>query len=349
MKTESLNRTPLFELYPDDPPLMEFGGWEMPRDFGGIVEEHRTVRSDCGVFDLSHMGRLVLTGEGASDELDSLFTRSFEDADPGQALYGFFCNESGGCLDDAILYYRSDSEVWMVVNAANRKTIVDWINDHVQSQLEDRTFDSVLLAVQGPGAPEALTKLDVPAMPDTPFRTNWHEGSMVATTGYTGEAGGELWLDVDAGRSVFKQILEAEHRLCGLGARDTLRLEQGFPLHGHELSESLDPVTAGLDRFIDWDHSFTGDRALEEIKENGPRETITGIKIEGRKSPREGYPIRTEDGEEVGSVTSGGFSPILEQGIGLVKIDASIPESVSLEMRIRGNWEPVERTSPPFV
>lgn len=328
---------------------MPFGGWEMPRDFGGIVDEHITVREDCGVFDLSHMGRLILTGADAANDADELFTRSFEEAEPGQALYGFFCNPEGGCLDDAILYYKSDTEIWMVVNAANRLTIVDWIESHVDSDLEDRTTESVLLAVQGPNAPEVLDGLETPAMPDTPFRTNWNGTAMVATTGYTGEPGGELWLDVETGQSVFEQLIEDERRPCGLGARDTLRLEQGFPLHGHELSEEIDPVTAGLGHFIDWDHPFVGREALESIRNGGPDETITGIMTQGRMSPREGYPVRTEDGTDIGVVTSGGFSPILERGIGMVKIDASTPEDASLEMKVRGSWDAVERTTPPFV
>ncbi|MFB6346512.1 MAG: glycine cleavage system aminomethyltransferase GcvT [bacterium] len=349
MNTDNLNRTALFEDYPDDPPLMGFGGWEMPRDFGGIVEEHRTVREDCGVFDLSHMGRLVLSGEGAAEQIDSLFTRSFGQAEPGQALYGFFCNEEGGCLDDAILYYQSDSKIWMVVNAANRVTIVDWIESHVDTSLDDRTFDTVLLAVQGPDAPKVLQGIDVLNVPDTPFRTNWNGNSMAASTGYTGEAGGELWLDIETGKQAFNQLLDDDVRPCGLGARDTLRLEQGFPLHGHELSHSIDPVTAGLEHFIDWDGTFVGKESLTEIKEKGPDETITGIMTNGRQSPRQGYSIRQGDGSTIGEVTSGGFSPILERGIGMVKIDASTPESAQLEMELRGSWSPVEQKDPPFV
>ena len=160
MKSKSLHRSPLFDLYPDDPPLMEFGGWEMPRDFGGIVREHRAVREDCGVFDLSHMGRLVLRGDTALEEASRLFTRSCEKAENGQALYGFFCDEDGGCIDDAILYRKSADEVWMVVNAANRERVVDWIEEHRESAtLEDRTFDTVLLAVQGPNAPERIDEV----------------------------------------------------------------------------------------------------------------------------------------------------------------------------------------------
>lgn len=350
MKSKSLHHSPLSDLYPDDPPLMEFGGWEMPRDFGGIVREHRAVREDCGVFDLSHMGRLVLRGETALEEAGRLFTRSCKDAENGRALYGFFCDEEGGCIDDAILYRRSEDEVWMVVNAANRERVVDWIENHRESAtLEDRTLDSVLLAVQGPQAPSVLEEVVEPNAPDTPFRTNWRDSSMVASTGYTGEAGGEVWLDEEDGRRVFEELVNRDVTPCGLGARDTLRLEKGFPLHGHELSDSIDPVTGQLEAFIEWDHEFVGRDALETIRENGPEEKITGVMTDGRQSPREGYPLRTTDGNEAGAVTSGGFSPVLGRGIGMALVRADVPDGGSLEMKIRGDWQTVEHVSPPFV
>jgi aminomethyltransferase len=349
MKSDSLHESPLADLYPDDPPLMEFGGWEMPRDFGGIVEEHETVREDCGIFDLSHMGRLVVRGDNALDEMDRLFTRSSRTAEDGRALYGFFCNEQGGCLDDAIVYRKNDREAWLVVNAANRERIVDWIEDQSPVELEDRTFETILLAVQGPQAPSVLNDLPLPALPESMFRTHWEDGTMVASTGYTGEPGGEIWMDVDAGRELFETLVDEDRTLCGLGARDTLRLEKGFPLHGHELSRSIDPVTGGLEQFIDWDHEFIGRNALESIRENGPSHTITGVMTDGRQSPREGYDLRTADGDRAGFVTSGGYSPVLERGIGMAKIPSEIPEDEPLQMKLRGQWQDVEHVSPPFV
>lgn len=349
MQSTNLHRSPLWDLYPEDPPLMEFGGWEMPRDFGGIVQEHRDVRENCGVFDLSHMGRLVLKGKQALEEIDSLFTRTSRTASDGQALYGFFCNEEGGCLDDAILYRKSESEVWLVVNAANRERMVDWIRSKVTSELDDRTFKTVLLAIQGPVAPAIISDLPVPSLPETPFRTAWDENTMVSSTGYTGEDGGEIWLDAETGRTVFDRIVKENLSLCGLGARDTLRLEKGFPLHGHELSKNLDPVTAGLDQFIDWDHSFVGRKALKRIQEEGASHKITGILTSDRRSPREGYSLRLKNGESTGTVTSGGYSPVLDQGIGLARVGADLPEGRPLEMERRGDWITVDQTEPPFV
>lgn len=349
MESKTLHQSPLHDLYPDDPPLMEFGGWEMPRDFGGIVREHRDVRNDFGVFDLSHMGRLVLSGSGSQDEIDQLFTRTVPDADPGQALYGFFCDEQGGCLDDAILYRKSPDETWMIVNAANRERIVDWIESHVSSHLDDRTFDTALFALQGPNARARIDNLNLPELPDIPFRTNWQEQTMIASTGYTGEDGGEVWLDNESAKNLFEEIVDRGHTLCGLGARDTLRLEKGYPLHGHELSKEIDPVTAGFEQFIDWDSDFIGRDSLKTIRDNGPVKNITGIVTEGRRSPREGYPLRIDEQNEIGTITSGGFSPILNCGIGMAMISADVPGDAPLEMKVRGEWETVTQQQPPFV
>ncbi len=349
MNSKSLHKSPLADLYPDEPPLMEFGGWEMPRDFGGIVREHRAVREDCGIFDLSHMGRLVVRGDGSLEELDRLFTRSSRSAEDGRALYGFFCNEQGGCLDDAIIYRKNETEAWLVVNAANRERIVGWIEDQSPLELEDRTRDTILLAIQGPNGPQVLNDLPVPELPGSMFQTRWDESTMVASTGYTGEPGGEIWMDVEAGRELFQSLVDADQTFCGLGARDTLRLEKGFPLHGHELSNSIDPVTGDLVQFIDWDHEFIGRDALRSIQEKSPTHTITGIMTDGRQSPREGYDLRTAEGDRAGFVTSGGYSPILERGIGMAKVRSTIPEDEPLQMKLRGNWEDVEHVSPPFV
>ncbi len=350
MSTETERRSPLYDLYPDDPPLMSFGGWEMPRDFGGIVREHHAVRQEAGVFDLSHMGRLVARGSDAAGRLQALFSRRLVDREPGRALYGFFCDRSGGCLDDAILYPRGPEAVWMVVNAANRGAILDWLDAEAGDlTVWDRTLETVLLAVQGPDARRALERVDAPELPEARYRTRWEGQTMLAATGYTGEDGGELWLDESDGRKLFGRIVEEGLTLCGLGARDTLRLEKGFPLHGHELGADIDPVTAGLDRFIDWEHAFVGREALEQRREEGPERRLTGLILEGRSSPRRGYPVRTADEARVGEVTSGRFSPTLERGIGLALVEADVPSGEPLEVQVRDRWLTVEQTEPPFV
>jgi len=330
--------------------MMRFGGWEMPRDFGGIVREHRAVRADAGAFDLSHMGRLVAPRDRAADVLEGLFTRRLADREPGRCFYGFFCDPSGGCLDDAILYPRTSGAVWMVVNAANRTTILDWLQKRAPDlTVEDRTFDTVLLAVQGPRARSTLEDLEAGELPGKKYRVRWEDAGMLASTGYTGEDGGELWLEQSRGRALFRRMVEADTTLCGLGARDTLRLEKGFPLHGHELGPDIDPLTAGLERFIDWDHDFTGRKALRDLREKGPERRLTGLRLEGRLSPRRGYPVRVSGGQRAGEVTSGRFSPGLERGIGLALVDAGLPDDAGLEVRIRDRWHPAERVDPPFV
>ncbi len=344
-----LRRSPLFEVYPPDVPTMEFGGWEMPRDFGGIIREHRSVRESVGVFDLSHMGRFVVRGEDAATQLSRLFTRDLDDVEPGRALYGFFCREDGGCIDDDILYLRSPREVWMVVNAANRQPVLEWLRKHLEGTVEDRTTSTVLLAVQGPEAPRALRELGVEPFPERPFRTAWSGETLHATTGYTGEAGGELWLPRGDGIQLFERIKERDLTLCGLGARDTLRLEKAYPLHGHELSLEIDPITAGLERFVDWDHEFTGRGALRKRSRDGPERRLAGLATEGRRSPRRNQPVRDPDGAEIGQVTSGRFSPTLEHGIGLALVDGQFPEDRDVEVKIRDRWHRVRQVEPPFV
>ncbi|MFB6344683.1 MAG: glycine cleavage system aminomethyltransferase GcvT [bacterium] len=344
------SRSPLYDLYPCDPPLMPFGGWEMPRDFGGIMEEHRATRGEVGVFDLSHMGRIVIKGPGAASEVGGWFTRDVASAPRKRALYGFFCDESGGCLDDDILYKRNEDEVWAVINAANRDVVVDHLREHLNGvEVMDCTEVTVLLAIQGPEAPELIESLELEFFPDKPFRAEWtDDDGMNATTGYTGEEGGEIWATLDRGRELFRDIIDRDITLCGLGARDTLRLEQGYPLHGHELSENIDPVTAGLEMFIDWGHDFHGKFELETIKEQGPEQQIMGLKLEGRRSPRQGYEVRDGD-SVVGEVTSGRFSPSLNCGIGLALVDESLTEQNEVTVRIRDQSFSAELVHPPFL
>jgi len=321
----------------------------MPRDFGGIIEEHNTVRSRAGVFDLSHMGRLVLRGTDVASQFQQTFSRNVVETDRGQALYGFLCDEDGGCIDDIIAYVRSDNELWLVVNAGNREEVVSWLTDKCSGlDLEDRTEKSVLLAIQGPDAPAWFDRLEIPSLPDKPFRADWSSDTMVASTGYTGEDGGEIWLPVPEGQDVFHRALEEDLTPCGLGARDTLRLEMGYPLHGHELSRDIDPVTANLEVFVDWDHEFLGRESLETKRNRGAHQTIRGVILDSRRSPDEGAAILNND-DPVGRVTSGRFSPTLEVGIGMGLIDRDCSIDVPLDIMIRDRPYEVDQITPPFI
>lgn len=328
--------------------MMEFAGWEMPRDFDGILAEHRAVRSRAGVFDVSHMGRLQVRGAKAGRALDRLFTRNLDGVEPGTALYGFFCDGSGGCLDDAITYVRSPEEYWIVVNAANRTTILDHFDTHhlPSEALRDRTDRTVLLAVQGPEAPSILADEMGRSLPDGRYRCRWENETMVATTGYTGEPGAELWLPESTGRAVYRDLLESVVP-CGLGARDTLRLEKAYPLHGHELSRSIDPVTAGLDRFVDFDHSFLGRDALEE-RRSSPEQTLIGLRFRDRRRADRGAEVRWED-EVVGRVTSSGYSPTLEVALALARVQVEAADRETLSVARNSSELEVQVVHGPFV
>ena len=311
--------------------MMNFAGWEMPRDFDGILNEHRAVRSRAGVFDVSHMGRLRIRGIEANRILNRLFTRELEGVETGTALYGFFCDERGGCLDDAIAYVRSPGETWLVVNAANRSTIVNHLKDNGLStnHFEDRTDETVLLAVQGPEAPQILSRQPDLSFPPGPYRATWEDESMVATTGYTGEPGGELWFPLDRGRTLFYNLLDSVVP-CGLGARDTLRLEKAYPLHGHELSREIDPVSAGLDRFIDFNHSFLGREALENLRKSPPR-TKVGLRFPDRRRVSTETAVLHQE-ERVGHITSSGYSPTLEVSIALALVEHRVSNQDTLHV-----------------
>jgi len=321
----------------------------MPRDFGGIVEEHEAVRNQAGLFDLSHMGRIRLQGESVLRQFESVFTRYLHDRTPGRAVYGFLCNKDGGCVDDIIVYVKGTEEVWLVVNAGNRSDVVEFVQRTCPNlDLDDRTEQSVLIAIQGPDAPSWFSQLSVSPLPNSPFRVQWN-GEMVATTGYTGENGGEIWTDVENGRRRFREALTKGLTPCGLGARDTLRLEMGYPLHGHELSLEIDPVTANLGRFIDWDHEFIGRESLRKRKREGPKNSVIGIRLESRRSPREGQSVRVAGDGVVGTVTSGRYSPTLGVGIGMALIDRKAESNKRLEVEVRGSWYEATTVKPPFI
>ena len=326
---------------------MEFGGWSMPRDFQGIIAEHQTVRKEAGLFDLSHMGRLVVRGEGCDEKLEGLFTRSIASAGDRRALYGFFLNREGQCLDDLIVYRRSEVECWLVVNAANRKKVYKWLENSLpELEVEDVTRDTVLLALQGPKAPKICKRYDL-NLPDKPFRANWFKGGMVSTTGYTGEKGGELWLGIQPGRELYRELV-GEVQPCGLGARDSLRLEKGFPLYGHELGEGIDPVQAGLENFIEWEHEFVGKNRLEKYRDNPPRRTVKGFKLEGRRSPRPSASVYHR-GEERGRVTSASYCPSLERAGGLAIMDRNIEAGEKIQVEISGKLTAAEVSKLPLV
>jgi len=309
---QTLRRTPLFERHAAlGARLVPFAGWEMPVQYAGIGDEHRAVRTTAGVFDVSHMGQLRLAGEGAREYLQARLTNDLDRIADGHAQYTLLTNDAGGIVDDLIAYRREEDDYLLVVNASN----VD--ADHAAlSETQDVSDEWALLAVQGPEAPELLgTQVD----PFT-FREDEVLGvrCLVAGTGYTGECGCELGCAPEDAERLWDATLARGVVPCGLGARDTLRLEVCYPLHGNDISPERTPIEAGLGWACALDKDFTGVETLRRQKEQGPDQKLVAFVMEEPGIPRTGMAIA-----EGGEVTSGTLSPLLEKGIGLGYVDAS--------------------------
>ncbi len=325
---QTLRRTPLFERHAAlGARIVPFAGWEMPVQYEGIAAEHRAVRTGAGVFDVSHMGELRIAGDGARDYLQSRLSNDLDRVEPGEAQYTLLTNERGGIDDDLIVYRLGPEDFLLVVNAANVEP------DHSSlSETDDVSDDWALLAVQGP---EALDRLGIEIAPFT-FRQDVDVlgvGCLVAGTGYTGERGCELGCAPEDAVRLWDAILERGVTPCGLGARDTLRLEVCYPLHGNDISPDRTPIEAGLGWACALDKDFTGVPVLRRQKEEGPSEKLIAFVMEDRGIPRSGMGI-----EGGGVVTSGTLSPMLEVGIGLGYVPAagSQPgEGITVDLRGR--------------
>ena len=340
--------------------LGAFGGWSMPISYpAGTVAEHTSVREAVGVFDVSHLGKLAITGSGAADFVNRCFTADLSRIGPGQAQYTLCCSESGGVIDDIIVYLVGPDEVLAVPNAANAARVAQLLRAAAPEgvRITDRHRELAVLAVQGPKSAEALAAvvpasevegLDYMAFADV-------AGLRVCRTGYTGERGYELLVPADDAPRVWDALLAAAEPLgggpAGLGARDTLRTEMGYPLHGQDLSEDITPVQAGSGWAVGWSKpEFWGREALLAEKEAGPARRLRGLRATGRGVPRPGMAVLV-DGERVGTTTSGTFSPTLRTGIALALIDTGsgvgLDDTVVIDVRGR----PLECTvvKPPFV
>lgn len=340
--------------------MVPFGGWDMPVQYTGIIEEHLAVRDSCGLFDISHMGRLVFEGSAALDAIQRIFTNDAATMKVGQVRYGLVCNEQGGVLDDVLVYRLPD--FWlMVVNASNRVKILNWIQKHQGRGdviVTDRTFDWAMIAVQGPRAVETYTdacklKYYFASVDEIPNRDGI---AILSRTGYTGEDGYEIIVPNDYIDELVFVLTEKQKAWrfdfpvppCGLGARDTLRLEAGMPLYGHELSESIDPYQAGLGWAVKLEKGdFIGREALLKFKD-APRARRVGLQIEGRKAAREGC-IVLAGNHSVGMVTSGSFAPTLEKSIAMAYVspECATP-GTDLVVDIRGAATPAQVVPLPF-
>ena len=340
--------------------MVPFGGWDMPVQYpDGILAEVKSVRSATGIFDVSHMGRLYISGSKATEFLDWVLTNSASTLRVGRARYSLICNEKGGVIDDTIFYRLSEDRYLLIPNAGNRDAVVAWFQRWMDEKfspgctMEDVTTSTGLIAFQGPGTPAAIDDLiDNPVSEIRPF--SWAERAIdgapvfMGRTGYTGEDGFEVMVQGQDLVKVWSALKDAGAAPCGLGARDVLRLEAGLPLHGHEIDEDTTPVEAGLERFIQFDKYFLGSDVLLRQRESGTEKKLVGFTLPGRSAPRAEYAL-SHQGETVGSVTSGSYSPTLDTSIGMgyVLVRHAEPGRI-LDLDIRGRTAQVTLTELPF-
>jgi aminomethyltransferase len=330
----TLLRTPLYDRHVAlGARMVPFAGWEMPVQYEGVIPEHRVVREDAGAFDVSHMGELDVEGPRAKELLESLLSNDLGRIEPGGAQYTLLTNEHGGIVDDLIAYQLDPFRYLLVVNASNRETDYTWLKEREipGSDVRDVSDEYGLIAVQGP---RALERLGLPEAPPFTFAEGEIAGvtCMVNRTGYTGEQGVELLVMADEAGQLWDAILDRGVTPCGLGARDSLRLEVCYPLHGIDIGPDTDAISAGLGWVCALDKSFTGAEELRRIKEEGPEQRLAAFVMEEKAIPRQGMAIL-----ERGEVTSGTHSPMLDQGIGMGYVPTSLAEpGAELTIDVRG-------------
>jgi aminomethyltransferase len=336
--------------------LADFGGWEMPIEYpgGGVLKEHAAVREAVGVFDVSHLGKGVVKGPGALEFVNARLTNDLRRIGPGQAQYTLCCNEQGGVVDDLIAYVRSDDEVFLIPNAANTSAVVGLLAADAPEGItvEDQHTRYAVIAVQGPRSAELVASLGLPTDPDYMSFTQ-ADGMTVCRTGYTGELGFELLPAWDDAGGVWDALMKNGEALgvlpCGLGSRDTLRTEMGYPLHGQDLSPEITPVQAKSGWAVGWDKpAFWGRDALIAEKAAGPRRSLWGLESQDRGIPRSHMTV-LKDGREIGEVTSGTFSPTRRVGIGLALLEKGTAVGDEVTVDVRGRTSVMKVVTPPFV
>jgi aminomethyltransferase len=336
--------------------FVDFGGWDMPLHYGSQIEEHHAVRNHAGVFDVSHMAVVDVTGSDSSDWLRRMLANDVAKLkSPGRGLYSCLLNEHGGVIDDLIVYWRAENSFRLVVNASRREHDIAWMRAEVRGQAVEiiERSDLAMLAVQGPNA----VRLAGPLLPEesrdtaanlAPFSATETDDLFIARTGYTGEDGWEIILPPDQAISLWKAMLDVGIRPCGLGARDTLRLEAGLNLYGQDMTESISPLECGLAWTVAWEppaRDFIGRPALERLRDAGIACRFVGLLLEQRGVMRPGQRVVTSAGN--GEITSGGFSPTLEQSIALARVP--LAAEVSCEVEIRSKRIPSRIVKAPFV
>jgi aminomethyltransferase len=338
--------------------MVDFAGWAMPVQYTGIIDEHKAVRSEAGIFDVSHMAEFRFFGRDAKAALQRIVTSDLDKIDEvGRALYTVMCDEDGGIIDDLIVYHTGDVEYLIVANAANREVDWDWITGHLPDGVEavDESDRTALIALQGPKAMDVVAEITEPGW-RAPERFSIAEarvgevGVLVARTGYTGEDGVELFCHASQAVPLWRMLLSfPEVTPCGLGARDTLRLEMGYPLYGVDMDRGCDPISAGLGWVVPKAKSgFIGSEAIARIREAGPSSKLVGLTLD-EGIPRHGYRVLHE-GTEVGKVASGTYSPTLGHGIATAYVPSALSDpGTALAIEVRRAIVPARVVRPPFV
>ncbi len=352
--------TPLFGVHKAlGARIIEFAGWQMPVEYEGIIKECLAVRSACGIFDVSHMGELMVRGSKALEFLQWITTNDASRLKDGACQYTLICNDHGGIMDDVILYRLKEDEFLLCVNAVNRDKLLGWLEEKAPSTLtvEDKSDDYALIALQGPRSMDVLGQVSSVEPADIKrfhFSCGRVAGkdALISRTGYTGEDGFELYLSPQDAESVWSALMEEGRRYdikpCGLGARDVLRIEVGYPLYGKELTEEISPVEAALMRFVHMEKDFIGREAIERRLRCGTEKVLAGFEVEGKLIPRTGY-ILKKDGSTVGRVTSGTWSPVLERAIGMGYIERGLATpDTPIEVEARGRLHRAMVKKLPF-
>ncbi len=360
-------RTPFYGIHEQlGAKIIDFGGYDMPVQYAGIRKEHMAVREKAGLFDVSHMGEFFVSGPEAADLIQYVAVNDVNKLFPGRAQYSALCYENGGMIDDLIIYMLDDQKYMLVVNAANKDKDLEWINSKntFDAKVEDQSDRTCLLAVQGPSAPEIvqkLTSVDVGEIKFYHFATGDFAGAsnvVISVTGYTGEKGFELYFDAQNNdpSKVWYELMKTGEEYgiepAGLGARDTLRLEAGLPLYGNDITDETTPIEAGLGWITKLEKGeFIGRDAISKVKEAGPSRKLIGFQMsEPKKIPRKDYKITSTSGDELGVVTSGGLSIVLDRGIGMAYVDTEHAQPGNqVNIQIRNKPVAAELVKPPFI
>lgn len=330
----------------------------MPLQYTGIIDEHQAVRTSAGIFDISHLGRIEVAGPKSLSFLQRLLTNDLSVIKVGQAQYTLLCRQDGGILDDLMVFYTQEDHYLLISNAVNTAKDLDWLKEHAPPKgvsINDLSEKSAMLALQGPSSPEVLSRIMKSEERSLPRRFHCSQAMIsgkevqVCRTGYTGEDGFELIAASKEGRDLWTSVLEAGAKPCGLGARDTLRLEAAFLLYGKDIDETVNPLEAALERFVPWNQGdFMGKEALLGAKAQGPRRRLVGFKVKGRGVARSGHTI-LHNGRELGKVTSGTFSPTLNASIGMAYVPPELSTvGAELDIDIRGNPVKAQVVPRPF-